>query len=254
MKRSLLPIDSLEKIAINKTQSTVYNSLLGNEKVSTIGGILIDKNKFKHGLGTCHGLKRQFIDNQSEFLDDRDDEIKIKHDDSVFGKIKAILFTDELDVALVRIDGRRKMENAIIDNSFIGNPTKIYTPSVKDEKNLKVVLFSDIQGGKEIEGIVTQWNTPCVIDFTVDGKVQKTMNNLIEISTKLVNGKALTVDGDSGVWVRTKDKNEVIGVVIGAKDDKTYVMKMENILKACETELKINLSILINENNEKITN
>lgn len=254
MKRAFLPTDSSEKIPIIKTQSIVYNSLIGNQKVTTIGGILIDKNKFKHGLGTCHGLKRQFIDNQSEFLDDRDDEIKIKRDDTVFGKIKAILFTDELDVALVRIDGRRKMENAIIDNSFIGNPTKIYTPSVKDEKNLKVVLFSDIQGGKEIEGIVIQSNTPCVIDFTIDGKVQKTMNNLISISTSLVNGKSLTSDGDSGVWVRTKDKNEVIGVVIGAKDDKTYVMKMENILNACESQLKINLSILMNENNEKITN
>ncbi len=254
MKRAFLPTDSSEKTPIIKTQSTVYNSLIGNEKVTTIGGILIDKNKFKHGLGTCHGLKRQFIDNQSEFLDDRDDEIKIKKDDTVFGKIKAILFTDELDIALVRIDGRRKMENANIDNSFIGNPTKIYTPSVKDEKNLKVVLYSDIQGGKEIEGIVIQSNTPCVIDFTADGKVQKTMNNLIAISTDMLNGKALTVDGDSGVWVRTKDKNEVVGVVIGAKEDKTYVMKMENILNACETQLKINLSILMNDNNEKITN
>jgi hypothetical protein len=254
MKKTFLSITISETTSVMSAQSTVYNSLVGNEKVSTIGGILIDKYKSKHGLGTCHGLKRQFVDNQSEFLDDRDDEIKIKKDDSVFGKIKAILFTDELDIALVRIDGRRKMENAIIDNSFIGNPTKIYTPSVKDEKNLKVVLWSDIQGGKEIEGIVIQSNTPCVIDFTADGKVQKTINNLVAISTDVVNGKALTVDGDSGVWVRTKDKNEVIGVVIGAKDDKTYLMKMENILKACETELKINLSILINDNNEKITN
>ncbi len=254
MKRTLLPADNSEKTPTIKSQLIVYNSLLSNEKISTIGGILIDKNKFKYGLGTCHGLKRKFVENQHEFIDDRDDEIKIKHDDSVFGKIKAILFTDELDIALVRIDGRRKMENGIVDNSFIGNPTTIYTPSVKDEKNLKIVISSDIQNDINIQGVVIQSNTPCIINFTLDGKVQKTVNNLIEISTDLVNGKALTVDGDSGVWVRTKDKNEVIGMVIGAQNDKTYVMKMDNILKACETELKINLSIFINENNEKINN
>jgi hypothetical protein len=252
MKRTLLPTDNSEKTPTVKAQLIVYNGLLSNEKNATIGGILIDKNKFRHGLGTCHGLKRKFAENQNEFIDDRDDEIKIKKDNTVFGKIKAILFTDELDIALVRIDGRRKLESGIIDNSFIGNPTKIYTPSVQDEKKLQVVLCSGIQGNIEIQGIVTQSNTSSVIDFTLNGKVQKTMNNLIEISTDLVNGKALTVDGDSGVWVRTKDKNEVIGMVIGATNDKTYVMKMDTILKACETELKINLSILINENDEKI--
>jgi hypothetical protein len=254
MKRSILPADNSEKTPTIKSQLIVYNSLLSNEKNTTIGGILIDKNKFRHGLGTCHGLKRKFVENQNEFLDDRDDEIKIKKDDSVFGKIKAILFTDEVDIALVRVDGRRKMENGILDNSFIGNPTKIYTPSVQDEKKLNVVLCSGIQGNIEIQGIVIQSNTPCVIDFTLDGKVQKIMNNLIEISTDLVNGKALTVDGDSGVWVRTKDKNEVIGMVIGAKNNSTYVMKMDTILRACETELKINLSILMNENDEKNNN
>jgi hypothetical protein len=254
MKRNILPTENSEKTPTIKPQLIVYNGLLNSEKVSTIGGILIDKNKLKYGLGTCHGLKRKFAENQKEFLDDRDDEIKIKKDDTVFGKIKAILFTDELDISLVRIDGRRKMENGILDNSFINNPTKIYTPLAKDERKLQVVLCSGIQNNIEVQGVVIQSNMSAVLDFTADGKVQKTINNLIEISTDLVNGKALTLDGDSGVWVRTKDKNEVIGMVIGAKNDKTYVMKMETILKACTTELNINLSILINENDEKINN
>jgi hypothetical protein len=234
-----------------KAQAAVYNSQLGNEKVSTIGGILIDKFKFKYGLGTCHGLKQKFVDNQSEFIGDRDHEIVNKKDDSIIGKLKAILFNDELDIALVRIDGRRKMDNAVADNSIIGHPTAVYTPSVQDEKTLKIALFSHIQGEKEIEGLVIQSNTPCVVDFTSDGRVQKTINNLIAISTDLINPKSLTVDGDSGVWVRTKDKNEVIGMVIGAKDDKTYVMKMDTILKACEKELNIKLTLLMNENDEK---
>ncbi len=254
MKRRFFDGEIVKETPTNKAQSAVYNSVLGSEKVSSIGGILVDKNKSKYGLGTCHGLKRQFIDSPTEFLDDRDDDIKIKKDDTLFGKIKAILFTDELDIALVRIDGRRKMDSTLIDNSIIGNPTKIYTPSVKDEKNLKIVLLSDVQGGKEVEGIVIQSVMSAVIEFTADGKVQKTINNLVEISTDVVNGKSLTVDGDSGVWVRTKDKNEVVGMVIGAKNDKTFVMKMDTILKACASELNINLSILINENDEKITN
>jgi hypothetical protein len=244
------PISSANMPVI-KAQSAVFNSLLGIEKVSTVGGILMDKNRFKYGLGTCHGLKRQFLDNQTEFIDDRDDDIKIKKDESILGKLKAVLFTDEVDIALVRIDGRRKLDIAIIDNSIIGNPTKIYTPSLKDDKKLKVVLFSHAQGDKEVEGIVTQSLTPVVIDFTADGKLQKTMQNMIEISTDLINGKSLTVDGDSGVWVRTKDNNEVIGMVIGAKNDKTYVMKMETILKACETDLNQKLTILTTDINEK---
>jgi hypothetical protein len=252
MKKKIFNSFTTERTPTAKGQSAVYNSLLGNDKISTIGGILIDKNRFKYGLGTCHGLKRQFMDNPSEFLEDRDDEIKIKKDDTVFGKIKAVLFNDELDIALIRIDGRRKIDAAAIDNSSIGNPTQIYTPLVADEKNLNVVLFSDVQDGKEVQGIVIQSNTPCVIDFSINGKLQKTMNNLVAISTDLVNGKALTVDGDSGVWVRTKDKNEVIGMVIGAKNDLTYVMKMDTILKACERDLKINLTILTTDNNEKI--
>jgi hypothetical protein len=252
MKTRLISELSTEKMPTLKAQSAVYNSLVGNHKISTIGGIVVDKFKFKYGLGTCHGLKRQFVDNQTEFLDDRDDEIKIKKDDTLFGKIKAILFTEEIDIALVRIDGRRKMENFLLDNSTIGNPTKIYTPSVSDEKKLKIVLFSDIQGEKDVEGVLIESKTSVVFDFTADGKVQKTINNLISISTEVLNGKSLTLDGDSGTWVRTKDENEVIGMVIGAKDDKTYVMKMDTILKACETELKINLNILIIENDEKI--
>jgi hypothetical protein len=254
MKTRFIAEPSIEKIPTLKAQSAVYNSLVGKEKVSTIGGILVDKFKFKYGLGTCHGLKRQFVDNQTEFLDDRDDEIKIHKDDTLLGKIKAVLFTDEVDIALVRIDGRRKMDNFILDNSTIGNPTKIYTPSVSDEKKLKIVLFSDIQGEKDVEGVLIESKTSVVFDFTADGKVQKTINNLMSISTDALNGKSLTLDGDSGTWVRTKETNELIGMVIGAKDDKTYLMKMENILKACETELKINLNILIIENDEKINN
>jgi hypothetical protein len=254
MKTRLISQRSIEKIPALKAQSAVYNSLVGKEKVSTIGGVVVDKFKFKYGLGTCHGLKRQFVDNQTEFLDDRDDEINIHKDDTLFGKIKAILFTDEIDIALVRIDGRRKMDNFLLDNSTIGNPTQIYTPSVADEKKLKIVLFSDVQGEKDVEGVLIESNTSCVFNFTADGKVQKTFNNLISISTDIFKGKSLTQDGDSGTWVRTKDKNNIIGMVIGAKEDKTYVMKMENILKACETELKINLNLLIIENDEKINN
>jgi hypothetical protein len=253
MKNNVLRNFLIEKTPDSKGQSAVYNSLLGSEKVSSIGGILVDKNRFKYGLGTCHGLKRQFLDNQSAFIDDRDDEIKVKKDDSVFGKIKSILFTDELDIALIRIDGRRKMENLMTDNSPIKNPTNVYTPSVKDEKKLEIVLLSDVQGDKELTGFLIQSNTSCIIEFA-NGKLQKIMTNLMAISSDLINGKALTIDGDSGVWVRTKDKNDIIGVVIGAKDDMTYVMKMENILKACESELNIKLSILINENDEKNNN
>ncbi len=242
---------SEQKLPVIKAQSAVFNTHLGIEKVSTIGGILVDKNQFKYGLGTCHGLKQKFVDNQNEFLGDRDHEIINKKDAVFFGKLKTVLFTEEIDVALVRIDGRRKMENAVLDNAAIGHPTQIYTPSVSDEKNLKVVLLSDIQDGKEIEGIVIQAVTSAVVDFTINGRVQKTMNNLIAISTKLVDGKSLTLDGDSGAWVRTKEKNEVIGMVIGAKDGKTYVMKMENILKALETERNMSLTILTNEKEEQ---
>ena len=186
-------------------------------------------------------------------MDDRDDEIIHKKDDAFFGKLKAILFNDELDIALVRLDGRRKIAGEA-DNTHIGHPTQIYTPSVKDEKNaLKVVLFSEIQDGKELEGFVIEWNTDCIVEFTINGKVVRAMKNLMSISTDtdLTKGKSLTVDGDSGVWVRTKDKNEVVGMVIGAKNNKTYLMKMENILNACEKELNLKLNLLINENSEK---
>ena len=238
------------KLPVIKAQAAVFNSQIGSEKVSTIGGILVDKSKFKYGLGTCHGLKRKFVDNQSEFMDDRDDEIIHKKDDAFFGKLKAILFNDELDIALVRLDGRRKIANET-DNTHIGQPTQIYTPSVKDEKNaLKVVLFSEIQDEKEIEGFVIESNTACIIQFTINGKIERIMKNLVSISTDTdaTKGKSLTVDGDSGVWVRTKDKNEVIGMVIGAANNRTYLMKMENILKGCETEFNLKLNLLINEN------
>ncbi len=250
---SIEPLKSFsfkQKDAVVKAQSAVFNTQSGVEKVSTIGGILVDKNKFKYGLGTCHGLKQKFVDNQNEFLGDRDHEIINIKDAVFFGKLKTVLFTDEIDVALVRIDGRRKMGNAIVDNAAIGHPTQIYTPSVLDEKKLKVVLFSDIQGEKEIEGIVIQSVTSAAVSFSINGRLEKTMNNLIAISTNLVDGKSLTLDGDSGVWVRTKGKNEVIGMVIGAKDDKTYVIKMENILKALETERNMSLTILTNEKEE----
>ena len=241
------------KLPVIKAQAAVFNSQIGTDKVSTIGGILVDKFKFKYGLGTCHGLKRKFVDNQSEFMGDRDDEIIHKNDDTFFGKLKAILFSDEMDIALVRLDGRRKIAGEA-DNTHIGHPTQVHTPSVKDAENaLKVVIFSEIQGGKEIEGFVIEWNTDCIVEFTINGKVERKMKNLMSISTDtdLTKGKSLTVDGDSGVWVRTKDKNEVVGMVIGAKDNKTYLMKMENILNACEKELNFKLNLLINENIEK---
>lgn len=243
----------LSTIPTIKAQAAVFNNQVGTEKVSTIGGILIDKFKFKYGLGTCHGLKRKFVQHQNEFMDDRDDEIILKNDDAFFGKLKAILFNDEFDIALVRLDGRRKIAIEM-DNTHIGHPTKIYTPSVQDATNaLKVVLFSEIQGKKEIEGFVIESNATVIVEFTINGKVEKMMKNLVSISTDTdaTKGKSLTVDGDSGVWVRTKDKNEVVGMVIGAKDNKTYLMKMENILIACEKELNMKLTILLKENNEQ---
>ena len=239
------------KLPVVKAQSAVFNTQTGIEKVSTIGGILVDKNQFKYGLGTCHGLKQKFVDSQNEFLGDRDHEIINKKGDVFFGKLKTVLFTEEVDVALVRIDGRRKMDNAIVDNAAIGHPTKIYTPSVADEKKLKIVLLSDVQDDKEIEGVVIQSVTSAVITFSINGRLEKTMNNLIAISTDVVKGKSLTVDGDSGAWVRTKEKNEVIGMVIGATKAATYVMPMENILKALETERNMSLTILTNEKEEQ---
>ena len=242
---------SKQKMSLVKAQSAVFNTQTGTEKVSTIGGILVDEDNFKYGLGTCHGLKQRFVDNQNDFLGDRDHEIINKKNDVFFGRLKTILFTDELDVALVRIDGRRKMDNAIVDNAAIGHPTKIYTPSVADEKQLKVVLLSDVQDGKEVEGIVIQSVTEAAITFSINGRLEKTMKRLIAISTDVVNGKSLTLDGDSGVWVRTKEKNAVVGMVIGATKTTTYVMPMENILKGLATEKKINLTILTNEKEEQ---
>ena len=239
------------ELPVIKAQAAVFNNQIGIDKVSTIGGILVDKSKYKYGLGTCHGLKRKFVDNQSEFMGDRDDEIIHKNDDMFFGKLKNILFNDELDIALVRLDGRRKIAGEA-DNTHIKHPTEMYTPSVKDEKNaLKVVLFSEIQGEKEIEGFIIESDVTCAIQFTINGKIERIMKNLVSISTDTdaKKGKSLTVDGDSGAWVRTKDKNEVVGMVIGATNNKTYLMKMENILNACEKEFNLKLNLLINENN-----
>lgn len=234
-----------------KAQSAVFNTQTGIEKVSTIGGILVDEDNFKYGLGTCHGLKQRFVDNQNDFLGDRDHEIINKKNEVFFGRLKTVLFTDELDVALVRIDGRRKMGNAVVDNAAIDHPTKIYTPSVADEKKLKVVLLSDVQDGKTIEGIVVQSVTSAALTFSINGRLEQTMNNLIAISTDVVNGKSLTLDGDSGAWVRTKDKNEVVGMVIGATKQATYVMPMENILKGLATKKDIILTLLTNEKEEQ---
>jgi hypothetical protein len=239
-----------QKTSVVKAQSAVFNTQTGIEKVSTIGGILVDEDNFKYGLGTCHGLKQRFVDNQNDFLGDRDHEIINIKNTVFFGRLKTVLFTDELDVALVRIDGRRKMDNAIVDNAAIGHPSKIYTPSVADEKKLKVVLLSDVQEGKTVEGIVIQAVTSAAIRFSINGQLEKTMNNLIAISTDSVNGKSLTLDGDSGAWVRTKDKNEVVGMVIGATKQATYVMPMENILKGLAAKRDIILTLLTNEKEE----
>ena len=100
------PLSSKPKLPVIKAQSAVFNTQTGIEKVSTIGGILVDKNQFKYGLGTCHGLKQKFVDSQNEFLGDRDQEIINKKGDVFFTRtsetveeigISAVMLEDSVD-------------------------------------------------------------------------------------------------------------------------------------------------------------
>jgi hypothetical protein len=239
----------LKKTPVIQAQSAVYNSQTGIEKVSTIGGTLIDENGTKYGLGTCHGLKQKFVESQELFMNERAQLILNKKDDSILGRLTYVVFNEKFDMALVRIDGRRKMDSTI-DNSAIGNPKKVYKLTQSDENTLKVVLLSDVQGGSVIEGIVTSINATAEVTLTGDGVIVNKMIHLIKISA-LDKDKNFTENGDSGAWVRTKDTNEVVGVVIGGDKNETYLMNMNNILADWAIRLDMAITILNKENDEK---
>ena len=208
-----------------KAQLKVYNGALGEKNISTMGGILVDKRGKLYGLGTCHGLK-QDLENRNNLSGDEATSIFYLDEKKLIGQLEFSTLNDFLDVGFIRF----AEETPSFLNDFKGKPSEVYTLSNADAGILKVVVYSSVRDAF-IEGVL-------LTDKSEKSRLQTSrvtgveMSNLGVISTDKINGKALTVSGDSGAWVRTADDLKIIGIIVGVDEalTKSYFVKMTDIL------------------------
>ena len=212
---------------VAKLQFKAYNAKVGTKRYSTIGGFLIDAKSIKYGLGTCHGLKEN-LSIPNKFLDSED--ISIKKDDTEIGELEYIVMNYYFDIGLVRLHE----PNDQFTNISINNPTSAYVPTEQDVTNKLAVQFFSTVENNTITGILDHYNVSDIYFESKDLYIPSKFllkHNLVAIKHSEQN-KAISVDGDSGAWVTTKinDEVKVIGMILGASDNKTYLIKMQDIL------------------------
>ena len=226
VSRAILEVTTpLETKSALKAQLKVYNGALGEKNISTMGGILVDKRGKLYGLGTCHGLK-QDLENRNSLSKDEATSIFHLDEKKSIGQLEFFTLNDSLDIAFIQF----KEETPSFLNDFKGKPSEVYTLSNADAGILKVVVYSSVRDAF-IEGVL-------LTDKSEKSRLQTSrvtgveMSNLGVISTDKINGKALTVAGDSGAWVRKADDLKVIGMIVGVDEalTKSYFVKMTDIL------------------------
>ena len=226
VSRAILEVTTpLETKPALKAQLKVYNGALGEKNVSTMGGILVDKRGKLYGLGTCHGLK-QDLENRNNLSKDEATSIFYLNEKKNIGQLEFFMLNDFLDIGFIRF----AEETPSFLNDFKGKPSEIYTLSSADAEILKVIVYSSVRDAF-IEGVL-------LTDKSEKSRLQTSrvtgveMSNLGVISTDKINGKALTVAGDSGAWVRKADDLKVIGMIVGVDEalTKSYFVKMTDIL------------------------
>ena len=226
VSRAILEVTTpLETKPALKAQLKVYNGALGEKNVSTMGGILVDKRGKLYGLGTCHGLK-QDLENRNNLSKDEATSIFYLNEKKNIGQLEFFMLNDFLDIGFIRF----AEETPSFLNDFKGKPSEIYTLSSADAEILKVIVYSSVRDAF-IEGVLlTEKSEKSRLQTSRVTGVE--MSNLGVISTDKINGKALTVSGDSGAWVRKADDLKVIGMIVGVDEalTKSYFVKMTDIL------------------------
>ena len=226
VSRAILEVTTpLETKPALKAQLKVYNGALGEKNVSTMGGILVDKRGKLYGLGTCHGLK-QDLENRNNLSKDEATSIFYLNEKKNIGQLEFFMLNDFLDIGFIRF----AEETPSFLNDFKGKPSEIYTLSSADAEILKVIVYSSVRDAF-IEGVLlTEKSEKSRLQTSRVTGVE--MSNLGVISTDKINGKALTVSGDSGAWVRKADDLKVVGMIIGVDEalTKSYFVKMTDIL------------------------
>jgi hypothetical protein len=206
------------------TLNLIRNKSRDKDAIGTIGGYVKDPFGRVYGMTCLHVAKGNISDWNLRIGDESDEIVNEK---GIVGELDDKILDKTLDVAFIKI---KKKDNA--NNDHIGNPKSIYDIKDKDEKELKIQIFSEKQG-KTIEGVVVKIYKDESVSLILKNTADKdAFVDLIGVSTATAKGKSLTEAGDSGAWVRTIEDNKVVGMVIGADfhNEITYVIKMRNIL------------------------
>ncbi len=205
------------------TSNLVRNKSRDKDAIGTIGGYVKDPFGRVYGMTCLHVAKGNISDWNLRIGDESEEIVNEK---GIVGELDDKILDKTLDVAFIKM---KKKDKA--NNDHIGNPKAIYEVKDKDEKQLKVHVFSEVQG-KIVEGVVIKIYKDDAVSLKLKDTADKdTFVDLVGISTANVKGKSLTEAGDSGAWVRTIEDNKVVGMVIGADfhNEITYVIKMRNI-------------------------
>lgn len=220
-----------------KTNFDIWNgSFLNN--AGSIGCFLTDEDNNKYLLTCYHCVLEK---NQPNFTFSKNLHRKVfssKMGDREIGQINKAVINDSIDAAIIKINPDISIDNhynkiqipkvlCIFDEGSKMNNKKVYVRGIKSSFD-----------GAQVTGI----NYSINFDYTKLSKSysdKHNIKNLIGISYK---NKPVTEPGDSGCPVFDKQDFSLIGIVIGADDQKSYVIPVDRIINYfCKNGLELKL-------------
>lgn len=191
----------------SKIMDTVSDSQNGN--VGTLGLLLQDRRDNVFGLTNYHVAAEQLLQNRIFYYDVTKGDPR--HDVEVGGRICRLqvgTFSPNLDVALIYLGSQLSVNNGLPDGSCVNNTTFIDGPLPVTVRNKIVSLYLSSRNGKISKPIEDN---------------QAPLNHRLMRFIELVTVNRCSRGGDSGSLV-LGDENMVLGIVLGADDDFTYIV------------------------------
>lgn len=198
----------------SRIMDVVSDSQTGNP--GTLGLLLQDQRENVFGLTNYHVAAERLLQDRIFSYDVTEGDPR--HDVAVGGSICRLhigTFNQNLDVALIYLGSQLSVNNSLPDGRRVNNTTFIDGPLPVTVRNKIVSLYLPSRNGRISKPIKDN---------------QAPLNHRLMRFIELVTVNRCSRGGDSGSLV-LGDDNMVLGIVLGADDDFTYIVPYYKIFK-----------------------
>jgi hypothetical protein len=201
--------------------------MMVNEKTrasfGTIGCVLMGKNHSDLYVVTCnHVLTAGRFLNPGNLGDEADDILL--GSSTQIGKWVAGIMNNQVDAAIVRIDD----PSSALPNKLSSG--EIYLLTETDQGVTQVELNGTVSSHKS--AYIIHINQPFLVDYEGGNTVEVDGLFTLSAGTDLSSFSPVTKKGDSGALIYNSDTIQPVGIVLGANDQFTFGIPMNNVLNA----------------------